>query len=222
MIDNIPDTIRARLDPYNQAFIVPLDDPESHHLVKRKLVYKNYGGGSQDTFTKTGQDALDENPGIRVRHFAMLLRTWNPECPRIPGQPGLFFGCGSLPHWPHASETVFIRITTDAFWRYLGEYEFIKCAPLTVDEFRALPNEAQVSWSSGLAKAKWATEARTRMFLRIQFGREPTLAECTAAPDPKGHISPQQIQAQLSEGKESIGVWAIRCVAYDEELQLEL
>ncbi|KAJ7886192.1 hypothetical protein B0H14DRAFT_2698000 [Mycena olivaceomarginata] len=85
------DTVRARLreagisyEPY------PIDlEPDIRDVtVRRDFMTQEYGGNSQETYPKIAERFWKKT---HLRNFMYLNLNFNPQCPEIPGAPGLLF-----------------------------------------------------------------------------------------------------------------------------------
>ena len=122
------------------------DPPPLPALASRPFLAHQYGGSSRHfvvTFP-AGKNPSSVN-GIRhARHVLFPRRDMNPAMPQEAGAAGLLFASRhemlSNPPW-----TVFIRMNPDARglvqWKYFGEYECTRSAPMTPVEFATLTNE---------------------------------------------------------------------------------
>lgn len=122
------------------------DPPPSLTLASRLFLADQYGGSSRQfvvTFPAERNPSL-VNGTRHVRHVIFPRRHMNPFMPQEAGGTGLIFSSRpellKNPPW-----TVFIRMKPESKgnvqWKYFGEYEFVRSAPMTPAEFSMLTSE---------------------------------------------------------------------------------
>ncbi|KAG5643239.1 hypothetical protein DXG03_001288 [Asterophora parasitica] len=178
-----------------------LDDDLLYYTVSREFISDVYGGNSQSTFPSIAPDKLHHHG---YSDFMFLNITFNPYAPQRPGFPGLFYRSRTtnLPKF----HRVFIRIKSAA-WLYLGQYELVRTDPLTTQEWAASSKQAHI---------------RVRIALRQIIGREPTEAAVNSGIQDGSGVEPEDVKSALDNGEETVNVWIMRCVAYDDTFQREI
>ncbi|KAJ7367521.1 hypothetical protein DFH08DRAFT_814 [Mycena albidolilacea] len=85
------DTVRARLREAGISYeLYPIDlEPDIRDVtVRRDFMTQEYGGNSQETYPKIAERFWKRT---HFRNFMYLNLNFNPQCPEIPGAPGLLF-----------------------------------------------------------------------------------------------------------------------------------
>jgi hypothetical protein len=72
---------------------------------------------------------------------------WNPQLPERPGLPGLLLRGPGDQHDFGPFSTI-IRVETNT-WLYIGDYLYIKQDPLTIDEWKRIPEEVCTHMTTG-------------------------------------------------------------------------
>ncbi|EPQ59785.1 hypothetical protein GLOTRDRAFT_119736, partial [Gloeophyllum trabeum ATCC 11539] len=218
------ESIKSRMSVINFAhYNVTLEETIRNFTVKRAFMSKVYGGSSQETFPSISPEKV----AVHGReNFAYMTLEWNPYAPRRPGRPGLFFGHGNaFEHEGPGVLDVFVRIQShsDPQWRYNGLYEFIASPSLTPAEWAIQSPVVKRTWAQGC----WTYGGAdcVRIAYRRDFGRLPTKQEVDdifATCKKYQNLTVDDILRAFDNGEETIAVWVMRCIGYDEDFQREL
>jgi len=178
-----------------------------------------YGGNTQDTIPDIGASHLQAHG---LDDFMYLSLDFNPNAPTFPGFPGFFSSMGPSDgqSWPTIQRT-FIRKAPNK-WLYIGQYELSPAMSLTPEEFELQPAKVKNTWSWKILKKDWATGVRVSIILRRRLGREPKNEEIEAAlaTNHKYYdITQEEIIGAFERGEETIGLWFMKCIDYDEDFQ---
>lgn len=122
-------------------FPIDLEDDIKMATVTRAWMSDTYGGNRQagcpDIDTKKFPHGIDD--------WAYMTYEFNPNAPRVPGAPGLSFGCwgGEGEFLP---ESRIIMRTKTPRWLYMGFYVSYPSSPLTAEEWSAQPAAVSYKW----------------------------------------------------------------------------
>ncbi|KAF8075797.1 hypothetical protein FPV67DRAFT_1664125 [Lyophyllum atratum] len=206
-----------------KPFPLDLDEDLVDFTVSREFVSDIYGGNTRATFPSISQKKGARHP---YRDFMCLNITYNPYAPQRAGFPGLLYvsRTSDLPK----TNRVMIRIK-DGVWLYLGQYELVRAAPLTLQEWTASSSQiseeevkTQSTWSRHICKKKWSRDIRIRIALRKRLGRQPTAEEIEGAAEDGSGVTQEDVRRALNKGEEVINVWVMKCVGYDEAFQRDM
>ncbi|RDB20340.1 hypothetical protein Hypma_012596 [Hypsizygus marmoreus] len=215
------DTVFRRVDTLGiKNFSLELNDDLLNTPVSREFISDVYGGNPQQTFPLIGADNLKRHG---YDDFMFLNLDYNPRAPQRAGYPGLFFVCSNPKTsavWPVTQRT-FVRLD-DKKWLYIGQYDLVRAAGLTVDEWKSQPHSVMMKWSTKVCDQQWGRDVRTRIALRKTLHREPTPAEVEQALTRNYAATPDEVTQAYNNGSEVIGVWVMKCVGYDEKFQKEI
>ncbi|RDB20259.1 hypothetical protein Hypma_012580 [Hypsizygus marmoreus] len=213
------DTVRARLHTVGyDLYPIPLDKLIQDVIVKREFLSKLYGGSGVPTFPNIGA-TFDHG----LHDFMYPNLDHNPHCPQVPGASGLFFeaeGVHAFP-WPKI-QRVITRIQS-GWWQYQGQYRLEPSVSLTRREWASQGSKFHNTWAKEIHKKQWGKVVRAKIFLRETLGREFSQAELLKAIASersfRAEVTPDKIIRAFARGEESIAVWTMKCVGYDNEFQ---
>ncbi|KDQ52049.1 hypothetical protein JAAARDRAFT_184640 [Jaapia argillacea MUCL 33604] len=198
-----------------EPYPITLDEGIKDVKVPRAFVSNLFGGNPQKTFPEVASERVQQHG---YDNFMMLNCNYNPEAPKYPGSPGLFYS-------PRAEtrpeQRVFVGIKPKEFG-YKGQYELVEVDSLTSDEFTSQSNAFKRTWAKGIMDNKWGREIRTRIILRRRLHREPTKREFEKAMEAgftHQDLTESEIENAYVVGQEKIFLYALKCVGYDEGFQ---
>ncbi|KAF4615941.1 hypothetical protein D9613_011357 [Agrocybe pediades] len=122
---------------------------------------------------------------------------------------------------------VFTRIK-DGIWQYMGMYELKGCTPpsLTRAEWQEQPQKVRSKWAKEICRQGWGENIRAGILGRKMFGKrrltKEEFDEAMSKTDALNSITPDEVYRALDEGIESLGVYTMKCVGYDNAFQLEI
>ncbi|KAJ7661542.1 hypothetical protein DFH06DRAFT_375949 [Mycena polygramma] len=212
-----------RTEPYP----IDLDARVRDVSVRRDFMGAHYGGNSYAVFPTIGEDKYTKT-GHRYFMYPNLVQ--NPDAPAIPGSHGLFLAAigrsakESTVEWTSGTYKVLTRLGTHDNL-YMGDYVIKPAESLTLAEWTAQPQAMRYRWCSKLAEKDWGRITRTRIALRRQLGRNPTLGEVDTAigqDQEFKNITSNDISQAFDSGDERLAVWIMECVGYDEQFQRDL
>ncbi|TDL23631.1 hypothetical protein BD410DRAFT_786866 [Rickenella mellea] len=205
-------------------FDIKAPDSLVFRRISRRFLSNVYGGNMQAMYSHPDKSFVEKHG---IKSFMCLITEYNPHAPIRPGSPGLFFGDDEPLEWPNPSERVFTRVEPGK-WEYQGDYKFVRCKPLTPAEYCSLGHVVRHTWTKGIAESGWGLWTRARILLRTELGREPRDREIAAkktvlnANKHLDTVTAEQVEAAFATGKEVIGIWAMKCIAYDVAFQTTL
>ncbi|EIW83821.1 hypothetical protein CONPUDRAFT_163116 [Coniophora puteana RWD-64-598 SS2] len=208
------DALRILQPLYPPAFLAT--------TVRRKVIRAAFGG-SFGIFP----EILPKSEALRgFGNFAFLSLEAQRHAPQLPGAPGLFFDVDGT-KMPYEVECrVMVRTSPDK-WLYVGQYTFVRTGTMSGEEWNAQNSVARLSWAREISEGKKRYRViRARIKLRYEFGREPTAGEVRAKED-EDREDPIEVKVRdalrdLGEGKETMHIWAMKCVGYDYAFQKRL
>ncbi|KIM80619.1 hypothetical protein PILCRDRAFT_822359 [Piloderma croceum F 1598] len=218
------DTINERLDILGPAgqhnFDVPIEDIVKCTAVPRRFFSSTWGGNPQETFPSISDKFLKKH-GLNDFMYPNLL--WNPHGPQVAGCAGLFFEPNGL-DTPNDDSTdihrVIVRLPEGPIWLYVGQYQLIASPSLTKEEWLLQAQKVRNTWAREILKKGWGSHVRTRVGLRKRLGREPSKREFEAALAAESiPVTQDDIRNAYDKGEERLGVYVLKCVAYDEAFQ---
>jgi hypothetical protein len=130
-----PETVRSRIEDAGISLIpYPINcSPEILNTrVSRRFMSTTYGGSSQATFPPISDKKSKHN----MRDFMYPSGDSQPEVPKLPGAPGLWFNIEYGDH-DGCVYRLFTRVQkkTPAEWLYQGQYKLKRSLSLTRDEW---------------------------------------------------------------------------------------
>ncbi|KAJ7983036.1 hypothetical protein DFH06DRAFT_714595 [Mycena polygramma] len=222
--------LRARLISAGigtEPYPINLDARFRDVSVRRDFMGAHYGGNSYAVFPAIAEDKYTKT-GHRYFMYPNLVQ--NPDAPAIPGSHGLFLAAigrsakESTVEWTSGTYKVLTRLgTRDNL--YMGDYVIKPAESLTLAEWTAQPQAMRYRWCSKLAEKDWGRITRTRIALRRQLGRNPTVSEVDASIEKDQefkNITSNDISQAFDSGDERLAVWIMECVGYDEQFQRDL
>ncbi|TDL19456.1 hypothetical protein BD410DRAFT_752131 [Rickenella mellea] len=198
--------------------------------INRKFLSNVYGGNMQSTWSYPKDEFVQQHG---IKSFACLTLEYNPHTPQRPGAPGLYFGHSHLLTWPGPPEELVFTRLSSADWLYQGKYKFIRCNPMTESEYCLQPTSFRDLWSMNTQKSKWGTYYRASILCRKEL-REQGLDRKASKDEIEVRIGAitanksldtvtiKQIDDAFACGEEKIGIWAMKCVAYEEDFKRTL
>ncbi|KAF8121770.1 hypothetical protein EV363DRAFT_1184268 [Boletus edulis] len=181
----------------------------------REFTTRTWGGSMQATFPKIGKEfthGLDD--------FMYLSLLYDPQAPRWPGSPGLFFRFKDEGEaWPKIMRLV-VRLRNNA-WQYMGQYKLTAAPPLTPDEWNAQSFKVKRKWANKLSGRKFDGGLKARLVLRKRLRRDPTPQEIATAlqSNERFRVSADEILEACDQGRAVVHVWCMKCVGYDVDFQ---
>ncbi|KAF8075798.1 hypothetical protein FPV67DRAFT_1710985 [Lyophyllum atratum] len=201
-------SVLQRLDNINvKPFPLQLDDDLLDFTVSRDFVSGMYGGNTMTTFPTIGEG---KGAHHNYRGFMFLNMLYNPYAPQRAGFPGLFYrsrGASGLAKIHRVDVKLnpgklsSMRILSWIFNEHVNRHR--------TDGLYISVRE------SGL-------DLRVRIALRKKLHRQPTLEEIKEAAGNDAGVIPEDVHRALVRGEESMNVWVMKCVAYDEGFQREM
>ncbi|KZT10770.1 uncharacterized protein LAESUDRAFT_755443 [Laetiporus sulphureus 93-53] len=212
--------VQGRLQAIHLTVYPVTLDPFIRNKVARRGFFDKHFGGDQHRFC-TSPDQAKFNHGYRNFMFPDLLM--NPHIPQRPGEPGLLCRATTEKEWLPGDVKVIIGLG-DAKYLYVGEYVLSPAAPLSKQEFRDMPIRMKWLWAEYVFTSK---NVRVRVILRRQNDhREPPPAEVERAVKDKENdytdVTHDEIIQAFERGDETIHIWGLKCVGYDERFQREI
>ncbi|KAF9558416.1 hypothetical protein CPC08DRAFT_559716 [Agrocybe pediades] len=193
-------------------------------MVTRRFLSSTYGGNPQEAFPKPSQKFLNIHG---MDDWMYINPNYQPEAPQLPGAPGLFFGSQPSDEGYKEVLRVFTRIK-DGIWQYMGMYELKGCTPpsLTRAEWQEQPQKVRSKWAKEIYRQGWGENIRAGILGRKMFGKrrltKEEFDEAMSKTDALNSITPDEVYRALDEGIESLGVYTMKCVGYDNAFQLEI
>ncbi|KAI0059305.1 hypothetical protein BV25DRAFT_1889909 [Artomyces pyxidatus] len=216
-------TIRSRLQGLTQ-YPIDFDPALMQVTVSRRFMSSVYGGSSQAAFPKIGEKKLAVHG---LRNFMYLILDLHPHAPHQPGHPGLWFLQEVLTwEWSRKTERrTFVRVSPGK-WLYVGQYKLNPVAPFSREEWLMQSNKIRSFWCRDILEFDWGKSVRARIIYRRDKGREATDRELDRIMESKTrhyrHVTEAEIMQAFDEGKEMLGVFAMKCVGYDKDFQRSL
>ncbi|KAI9068638.1 hypothetical protein FKP32DRAFT_127568 [Trametes sanguinea] len=149
--------------------------------------------------------------------------------PTQPGGPGVLLSACNPPEWSEGIQTVFtnlpgVRQNRRARYIYAGEYELTRAEPMTVSEYASLPSETRETIALRILFHDSCKEVQKRIIpdytrppVSGALARERSLTITQLMRAEAGEAMETAIAA-YDQGLESLNVWLLRCVSYDESL----
>ncbi|KAI0654153.1 hypothetical protein C8Q70DRAFT_539990 [Cubamyces menziesii] len=159
------------------------------------------------------------------RSFIFPQFKHNPHLPLEPGHPGLLYRANDAFGWDTkaAHHTIFTGLGSSRY-RYVGEYRLTKDDPMSPEEFVSSKPEITNIWVNSIAGKPKFEDIRTRVILRDELAREPTVQEVASArqarrfrelnTDAQARAKPL-IRIAYKHGDERLGIWRMECVGFD-------
>ncbi|TFK60010.1 hypothetical protein BDN72DRAFT_850896, partial [Pluteus cervinus] len=97
--------------------------------------------------------------------------------------------------------------------------------PLTKAEWLAQSDEVQHTWAEKILHRGWASSCRRRIADRKQSGRKQAGKEVAAFFHPydrRHDLTREDTLSALLNGEEKLGVWTMKCIGYDANIQRTL
>ncbi|KAI0811119.1 hypothetical protein BC629DRAFT_1031883 [Irpex lacteus] len=187
--------------------------------VRRTWMSTNLGGSSRKMI---GAPSDQKRARHGYPHFLYLSSKYHPDSPKSQGVPGVFYSICDFQEGYPAETRVFVNLSQDGDYYYMGNYKVQQAAPLTSYEWSLVPARIRTAWTTVMSTALWAREIRIRITLRMQLapGEELGMAAIEAASAQRDKylgVTAQQIHQAIVDGQERIYVWCLKPVEYDEE-----
>jgi len=207
----------------HETYDVGLDLHLRDVTTTRSFTSRKWGGNTQSTFPKIGEDFLAQHG---LDDFMYLNLLFNPHAPRWPGAPGLFFASsaagGEAGAWPTVQRVV-VRLKTNT-WLYVGQYRCTPAPSLTTDEWKSQALKVKQTWANKTATQGWGEDIRAQIVLKRRLHRNPTKQELTdaIASGEKFAASADATHRAFDDGDAVLHSWCMKCVGYDEDFQREI
>ncbi len=161
-------------------------------------------------------------------HFLYLSSKYHPDSPKSQGVPGVFYSICDFQEGYPAETRVFVNLSQDGDYYYMGNYKVQQAAPLTSYEWSLVParvgfislstairysnsefppTQIRTAWTTVMSTALWAREIRIRITLRMQLapGEEVGMAAIEAASAQRDKylgVTAQQTHQAIVDGQE--------------------
>ncbi|KAF8815779.1 hypothetical protein BYT27DRAFT_7230127 [Phlegmacium glaucopus] len=221
-----PDTLRARFQALGPTALdlypITLDKGSQDLMVSRDFMAAEYGGSMQATCPSIGKRLVAKHG---MDDFMYLHPAYQPVAPQVPGACGLFLTTGTSVglQW-ESLVRLFTRIDSNV-WQYMGMYRLTSSPSLTKREWADQDPKVQRTWGRELCRQQWGGDVRARIFARKRLGREPTkkeFEELSEEGSPAHSVTPEEVMAAFTKGEETLAIWLMQCVGYDNAFQLDL
>ncbi|KAF9475823.1 hypothetical protein BDN70DRAFT_208978 [Pholiota conissans] len=178
-------------------------------MVTRFFMASEYGGNMQATCPRPSKAFVDSH---------------------VPGAPGLWF-CVQAGEDFDTIMRVFVKIAAvrgdkKSKYQYQGMYQIKTANPpaLTVSEWSQQAPSFHNKWAHGIVKMGWGAVVRSRILLRRELNREPTSDEVDDVIQSGVYkiVTEEDVKQAYFRGDERMGVWTMKCVAYDNRFQQKL
>ncbi|KIY52175.1 hypothetical protein FISHEDRAFT_56151 [Fistulina hepatica ATCC 64428] len=221
-----PEILRSRLHAANISLTeFPIENMEKDVLdaaFDRRMISRIYGGSPEQTFPRPSAAKLAEH-GLDDFFCPSLMI--NPDAPKLPGFPGLFFRpWRRMPLRLLPAMRVIVRLGPNQ-WQYMGQYEVRPAESLTVAEWRQQKTSVQDAWAHQILTKNWGKNISIRVHLRQVLGRQPTEeeeGEIEVKTGQKLGVGKREIVEAFLSGEEVMCVWTMKCVGYDAAFQRRL
>ncbi|KAG6915380.1 hypothetical protein DXG01_011752, partial [Tephrocybe rancida] len=211
------DTIRARLRPIGlDPFPITLERSIREVMVPRGFISSVYGGGLISAWTNVSAQKQRRLNNTKYLEFLYLSLDLNCHAPEVPGSPGLYFDAGIQGRaYPikgtHRLITRIAKSPIGPLWQYQGQYQLKPVNPLTPREWASVAPSVRTHWAREIHKSTgWGKDTQER------------IARQKAQEGDHGEVTVEDISQALLRGDESVAVWTMKCVGYDEEFQRDL
>ncbi|KZT10769.1 uncharacterized protein LAESUDRAFT_721145 [Laetiporus sulphureus 93-53] len=216
-------TVQERLQAIGLEVYPVTLDPFIRYRFAGRAFFANHFGGNQQSFS-TSPNQAKFNHGYRNFMFPHL--SMNPHVPQRPGEPGLLCRATAEVEWQRGDNKVIVGLS-GAQYLYVGEYALFPAAPLSKEEFQDMPIRMKRLWAGYISTRDKDKNVRVRIILRRQNNHhEPTPAEVKrAVKDKENHytdVTHDEIIQAFERGDETIYIWAMKCVGYDERFQRDI
>ena len=127
--------VNSRLAKANAKLLpTDLDARNKWVTVSRAFMSSVYGGATRGSFTNINDERYDHQYVDET--FMYLNLHYNPNAPRNPGEPGLWYGVEPFEgDEPRAYRTI-VRLRYSK-WLYIGQYQLEMSTPLSKEEWQS-------------------------------------------------------------------------------------
>lgn len=203
----------------NDPFPVTLDAAIRYLQVSRKFMSFFFGCHNQKMFV------TEKVKGRRICFLNIV--EGHPNGPRIPGFNGLLFmqephdGDHSL----NGAELIVFSHLGKHRWLQQGIYRATLAPPLSQARWVLQNQSLKMWWANGIKVMNWGHDVRASIILRRDLQREPTVQELHEAyrsEEPFQNVTEQEILEAFDRGEQRLGIYALKCIGYDEEFQRDI
>ncbi|TFK24238.1 hypothetical protein FA15DRAFT_549690, partial [Coprinopsis marcescibilis] len=202
-------------------FSVNLEDDILHTVVPRKFISNTYGGSTQTTLPTIGGDHEMRD---RFNNFMCLTKDFQPCAPLMPGRVGIWLNGSNNDIHRRGTMRVISRVTKNpSRWVYQGQYRLYLSKPLTKDEWTMQSVAVRNTWAKALSTKPWGCYIRKGIYAQKLLSRKPTNGEVgSITPEQDMTITAEEVALALTRGDESITVFLMKCIGYDEGFQRDI
>lgn len=215
--------VNSRLAKANAKLLpTDLDARNKWVTVSRAFMSSVYGGATRGSFTNINDERYDHQYVDET--FMYLNLHYNPNAPRNPGEPGLWYGVEPFEGVEPRAYRTFVRLRYSK-WLYIGQYQLEMSTPLSKEEWQSQKPVVRNLWAKAILTRRWAKQFRASIILQREKGRPPSADEIMDALDSENefkNLTLKEIKASLATEKQRMGVWTMKCVEYDESFQREI